>query len=286
MSNYLKVLFLLFFGFCSPGANSAKLEVFVSILPQQYLVEQIGGERVIVRVMVKPGQSPATFEPSPKVMSLYSKSDVYFTIGMPFEQVWIKRVASLNQDISMVQTQPDKDNADGHESHELLPGHHHSFDPHTWLSPVLLLEQAKIVVAELTRLSPQYKDYYLSNYKELSIKINVLHNELLMLFKENNKTNFVTFHPAFSYFARQYGLTQVAIEVDGKEPSAKQISRIINQIKEKKVKYILIEKQFNKVIPQTIANSVDAQLLIIDPLALDYLPNMRDIAEKINKALF
>lgn len=286
MNNSLKLYTLLFFILFSSQACSARIEAFVSILPQQYLVETIGGDRVNVNVMVKPGQSPATFEPSPKVMSIYSKSDVYFTIGMPFEQVWIKRVASLNDDISIVKTQPAENDSSGHDNHVLLPGHHHSFDPHTWLSPVLLLEQAKIVAAELSRISPQDKNYFLNNYNKLSDKVNVLHNDILLLFKENDKSNFVTFHPAFSYFARQYGLTQIAIEMDGKEPSAKQISQVINRIKDKKVKYILIEKQFNQVIPQTIARSVDAQLLIIDPLALDYLTNMKDIAEKINKALF
>ncbi|MCU7939484.1 MAG: zinc ABC transporter substrate-binding protein [gamma proteobacterium symbiont of Bathyaustriella thionipta] len=286
MNNYLKIHILFFFFILPSWAYSAKIEVFVSILPQQYLVERIGGEQVNVSVMVKPGQSPATFEPSPKVMSVYSKSDVYFTIGMPFEQVWINRVASLNSNVSIVQTQPDENDTGSQKDHVLLPGHHHSFDPHTWLSPVFLLEQAKIIAVELTRLSPENKDYYYNNYNKLSFEVNVLNEELLVLFKENNKTNFVTFHPAFSYFARQYGLTQVAIEVEGKEPSAKQIAQVINRIKNKNVKYILIEKQFNKVIPQTIAHSVGAQLLIIDPLALDYLPNMRDIAEKINRALF
>ncbi|MCU7799160.1 MAG: zinc ABC transporter substrate-binding protein [gamma proteobacterium symbiont of Lucinoma myriamae] len=286
MNNYLKLYTLIFFILFSSLAHSAKIEAFVSILPQQYLVETIGGDRVNVNVMVKPGQSPATFEPSPKVMSVYSKSDVYFTIGMPFEQIWIKRVASLNDDISIVKTQPAENDSSSHDNHVLLPGHQHSYDPHTWLSPVLLLEQAKIIVAELSRISPQNKKYFLNNYNVLHDKINVLHNELLLLFKDNNKSKFVTFHPAFSYFARQYGLTQIAIETNGKEPSAKQISQVINRIKDKKVKYILIEKQFNKVIPQTIARSVDAQLLIIDPLALDYLTNMKDIAEKINKALF
>lgn len=286
MNNYLKLYTLIFFILFSSLAHSARIEAFVSILPQQYLLETIGGDRVNVHVMVKPGQSPATFEPSPKVMSVYSKSDVYFTIGMPFEQVWIRRVASLNDNISIVKTQPTENDLSGHDNHLLLPGQHHSFDPHTWLSPVLLIEQAKIIVAELSRMSVQNKNYFFNNYKELSDKVNVLHNDLLLLFKDNNKSNFVTFHPAFSYFARQYGLTQIAIEMDGKEPSAKQISQVINRIKDKKVKYILIEKQFNQVIPQTIARSVDAQLLIIDPLALDYLTNMKDIAEKINKALF
>lgn len=273
MKYYFKIIVLLFFINNTAHAVSAPLETFVSILPQQYLVKSIGGEHVNVTVMVKPGQSPATFEPSPKAMSRYSTADIYFTIGMPFEKVWIHRVASLNQSILVVNTQ-DKNKTSK------------KFDPHTWLSPLLIMNQANIIKNELIRLSPQHKAYFMAHFQQLEANISALHDELLALFQNNNKHSFITFHPAFSYFARAYGLTQIAIEVDGKEPSAKQIAYILQQIKDKNVHYILVEKQFNKVIAKTIADSVDAQLLQIDPLALDYLTNMRDIGKKINKALF
>lgn len=294
LTNILKLLFYIFLVFYSVSIQAATtIETFVSILPQKYFVERIGGERVNVHVMVKPGQSPETFEPSSKLMSLYSKADAYFTIGMPFEQVWIRRVASLNNNISIVNTQEHT----GSEQH-LLPGQHNhkhnpnehetsnKWDPHTWLSPVLAIQQAKLIMRELTRLSPKDKVYLYNNYKKLEFELNVLHKELSELFKHTDKQHFVTFHPAFSYFSHEYGLTQIAIEIDGKEPSAKQIAQVVNRIQDKQVKYILIEKQFNRVIPRTIARSVGAQLLILDPLAWDYLHNMRDIADKINRALF
>lgn len=266
---------------------SASIEVFVSILPQQYAVERIGGDYVNVNVMVKPGQSPETFEPSPKLMSLYSKSDIFFTIGLPFEQVWIDRVASLNKDILVINTQPDKDSLTDHiEKATVSSEHHHSWDPHTWLSPVLFLQQAKIILHELIAKSPENKSYYYSNYNELKHDINVMHDMFSKAFKETSKANFITFHPAFSYFARQYGLTQISIEMDGKDPSAKQVAQVINRMKKEKVAYLLIEKQFNQTIPVTIANSVGAKILVIDPLALDYLMNMRDVADKIRRALF
>lgn len=296
-SNYLKIKILFYFLFFSNFVYSDTIEVFVSILPQQYIVERIGGDYVNVNVMVKPGQSPMTFEPSPKLMSLYSKSDVYFTIGLPFEQVWIDRVASLNDAISIVKTQavekPVINNLDSNQSTlhakdytSLLPGHHHSWDPHTWLSPVLILQQAKIIRHELDSLLPEKKSYFKHNYNKLKSEVDMMHEEFSSIFEQNSKRNFITFHPAFSYFARQYGLTQIAIEMDGKEPSAKQIAQVINRIRNENVSYILIEKQFNQVIPQTIAKSVGARLLVLDPLALDYMVNMRDIADKINKALF
>lgn len=293
ISNLLNIISLLFLLFFSSVVNSASVEVFVSILPQQYIVERIGGDQVNVNVMVKPGQSPETFEPSPKMMSLYSKSDVYFTIGLPFEQVWIDRVASLNDNILIVPTQPASSDAliidlDSNDISlkEQTSEHHHIQDPHTWLSPLLFLKQCKIILHELELLSPENKVKFNNNYKKLVNEVNVINEYIIRLFKHNNKHNFITFHPAFSYFARQYGLTQIAIEIDGKEPSAKQIAQVINRIKHENVNYILIEKQFNRVIPETIARSVGAQLLVLDPLALDYLVNMRDIADKINRALF
>ena len=292
ISNLLNIISLLCLLFFSSVVNSASVEVFVSILPQQYIVERIGGNQVNVNVMVKPGQSPETFEPSPKMMSLYSKSDVYFTIGLPFEQVWIERVASLNDSISIVPTQPASDalifdlDSNDISLKERTSEHHHIQDPHTWLSPLLFLKQCKIILHQLVLLSPENKTYFNNNYKRLVDEVKVINNYIARMFKQNNKHNFITFHPAFSYFARQYGLTQIAIEIDGKEPSAKQIAQVINRIQHEKVNYILIEKQFNQVIPETIARSVGAQLLVLDPLALDYLVNMRDIADKINRALF
>jgi len=283
----MSLCFMLLF---STVSYSDKIEVFVSILPQQSLVEQIGGDYVHVNVMVKPGQSPEIFEPSPKIMSAYSESDIFFTIGLPFEQVWIKRVASLNDDVLVVDTQSSLKEVTGHNLLESTHNHahkdEHEFDPHTWLSPKLYLAQAKIIVQNLSLKKPDKKDYFINNYKELEGEVNTLDNSISSLFKLNPKKNFIIFHPALSYFAHQYDLKQVAIEIEGKEPSARQIAQIVNRIKDEKVAYILIEKQFNQVIPKTIADSVGAQLLMVDPLALDYLSNMRDIAVKINQALF
>lgn len=256
---------------CFNAVQAAKIEAFVSILPQQYFVERIGGDQVNVNVMVKPGQSPETFAPSPKLMFLYSKAEVYFTVGMPFEQVWIERVASLNETIAIVKTQP--------ESKEKT-------DPHTWLSPVLVIAQANRIMTELSRLSPENKELFHSNYNELEKELNVLHDEISTIFKTLEKHKFMTFHPAFFYFAKLYGLTQIAIEVEGKEPSAKQMAKLVDRYQNQSVSYLLIEKQFNQVIPGTIAKSFNAELLTVDPLAKDYLNNMTDIAEKINKALF
>lgn len=270
------------------------LNVFVSILPQQYFVERIGGDQVRVRVMVKPGQSPETFEPSPRLMAQYSSADVYFTIGLPFEQVWIKRLASLNAGISVVNTRPEQQQLlQASHQHEHASEHNHEYkkqnqrwDPHTWLSPVLAIEQARIINLELSRLMPDKKAVFENNFKQLLQQLKDLDQTIAEHFAHTNKHEFLTFHPAFSYFAHRYGLIQRAIEIDGKEPSAKQIARQITALGDKKVPAVLIEQQFNTVIAKTIARSLNAQLLSIDPLAYDYIKNMQDIADKVSRSLF
>lgn len=277
----------------SLNVSAASIEVFVSILPQQYFVQRIGGDLVNVHVMVKPGQSPETFEPSPKIMTAYSTANVFFTIGMPFEKVWIRRVASLNSSIAIVNTQPEKAtlllSEHAHEAHEhenLSEEGSENWDPHTWLSPLIALQQAKIIKTELARLLPDKIEDIDWNYNKLQEELKVLDESVSERFQNRKQNNFLTFHPAFSYFAHQYGLTQLSIETGGKEPSARQIATIINRVKDKKLSYILIERQFNQSIPKTIADSIGAKLLVLDPLAYDYINNMYDIADKIDKALF
>ena len=265
-----------------------KVAVFVSILPQKYFVERIGGEQVNVQVMVKPGQSPETFEPSPRLMARYSGADVYFTIGLPFEQVWIKRLASLNAAIQVINTRPETtlllQQTHQHDSDKYKA--HQQWDPHTWLSPILAIEQAKVIYNALSELQPANTALFEKNFRQLEQQLIQLDQSIAGLFSKTDKHEFLTFHPAFSYFANRYHLTQRAIEIDGKEPSAKQIAALISELSAKQVPNILIEQQFNTVIARTIARSLNAGLLTVDPLAYDYIHNMKDIADKINRSLF
>ena len=279
-------------------SDAKQVEVFVSILPQKYFVERIGGEQVKVQVMVKPGQSPETFEPSPRLMARYSGADVYFTIGLPFEQVWIKRLASLNAAIKVVNTRPetkqllqhthqhdsDKYASDKHAFKKYKS--HEQWDPHTWLSPILAIEQARVIYNALRELQPDKAVLFENNFRQLEQQLIQLDQSIADLFSKTDKHEFLTFHPAFSYFANRYHLSQRSIEINGKEPSAKQIAALISELSDRQVPNILIEQQFNTVIALTIARSLNAGLLTIDPLAYDYIHNMQDIADKINRSLF
>ena len=149
----------MFFSAFNVSYATEKIEVFVSILPQKYFVERIGGEHVNVNVMIKPGQSPETFEPSPKLMNKLAHANIFFTIGMPFEKVWIQRVASINPNLIIADTQADKN--------DLLKAHRHhnvnEFDPHTWLSPLLSVKQSEHIFKHLSDIKPELASIFKRN---------------------------------------------------------------------------------------------------------------------------
>lgn len=283
-----KSILCVFLLFLCCGINlcqgAEKIEVFVSILPQKYFVERLGAEHVNVNVMVKPGQSPETFEPSPKLMNTLAHANVFFTIGMPFEKVWIQRVSSINQSLIIADTQPD--------TRLLLKAHRrhvNEFDPHTWLSPLLAIKQSETIYEYLSALKPQLKGVFENNLIKLKQDLLELDENIsleLKNYSHTDRNHFMVFHPAFSYYARQYGLEQWAIEVGGKEPSSRQMAKIINRIKEKQVKWIIVEKQFDQSSAKTIAKSINAELIALDPLAKDYITNLKLITQQIKTALF
>jgi len=261
----------------------AKPIAFVSILPQKFLLKTLAKDLLDIRVLVKPGQSPETFDPSPKQMAQLSKAKLYFTLGLSFEQTILKRVVANNQKLEVIDT------LSGIEKSIL------QFDPHVWLDPVLFEQQAKSIYLALQQRLPKHRNELQNNFlllqqqfKELNVSINKLF--LNQLSSSNNsassKNNFVIFHPALSHFAQRYHLNQIAIEHEGKHSSAKYLADLMSDLKQQSVKYILVEKQFSKKEAQTVSRVLHAELLEIDPLAESWLDNMFDIANKVNQALY
>ncbi len=280
----ITMYFIILLGCMNMARGAENIQVFVSILPQKYFLERIAGEYVNVDVMVKPGQSPETFEPSPKLMNKLAHARMFFTIGMPFEKVWIQRVAAINPQLIIADTQPEKN--------FLLKSHRHhvsDYDPHTWLSPLLAMKQSELIFEYLSSLKPELRDVFKSNLLVLQQDLTELDQLISAELKDiddKNGKHFMVFHPAFSYYARQYGLEQWAIEVDGKEPSGRQLAETINRVKEKQVKWIIVEQQFDQSTARTIAKSINAKLMSLDPLAEDYIQNMQFITQQIKIALF
>ncbi|NLA58655.1 MAG: zinc ABC transporter solute-binding protein [Firmicutes bacterium] len=277
---------LLLFSSCGLAAGK-RLSVFVSILPQKYFVERIAGGYVSVSVMVHPGASPETYEPSPRQMAELAEAQVYFLIGLPFEDAWLERIQRNNPHLLMVDTRQ------GIELRPIDGGHHHEggghgsaqqgevMDPHIWLSPVLVKRQAETICMTLATLDPANRDEYKQNYRLLVEDLDAVDREIRSILKDVQGKKFMVFHPAWGYFADAYGLIQVPIEVEGKEPNARELAQIIDFARREGIKTIFVPSQSNIKPAETVARAVQAEVVQLDPLAENYLDNLLSTAKAI-----
>ncbi len=277
-----------------PFARAAsQLPVFVSINPQRYFVQQIGRQRVSVQVMVPPGASPATYEPSPRQMADLSKAKIYFAIGVPFENAWLDKIAAANPAMTVVHTDDGIEKIpmaihhhDQEEVHLKAGAHgHRGLDPHIWLSPPLVKIQARTIMNALQKMDASDQAAYQNNYQQFVAQIDLLDSELKAIFTGKQGLRFMVFHPSWGYFARAYGLKQVAVEIEGKDPKPGQLMELIKHAQEKDINIIFAQPQFSARSAKLLAREIGGQVALADPLASDWLDNLRDVARKFRAAL-
>ncbi len=283
---------------------TAKTAVFVSILPQKYFVQQIGGDFVDIQVMVQPGASPATYEPNPRQMTAMAGADVYFAIGVPFETVWLEKIAASNPNMKIVHTDhgikkkampahfhgpdaPDEAGGAPEGEHEQNPHHDHiaAPDPHIWLSPHLVSIQAQAILTTLQGVDPIHRADYEANYAAFISEIRALDVELSTIFSGKQGLQFMVFHPAWGYFADAYGLKQIPVEIQGKSPKPAQLMDLIKLARKSDIRVIFVQPQFSAKSAQVIAASIGGQIVFADPLAEDWASNLRKVAHEIEGAL-
>lgn len=275
-------------------AAAAEKSVFVSIAPQKYFVEKIGGERVEVHIMVPPGASPHTYEPSAGQMKKLSDADAYFSIGGTFEKAWLPKIQSVNPDMVLVDTSrgiEKRSSAHDQDQDELKSapgdksGAFHTaasyHDPHIWLSPPLVMLQARAVLDGLTKIDPEGFAQYASHYASFLSEIVALDIELKERLAPG--TTFMTYHPSWGYFADAYGLRQVPVEIDGKAPKARQIQEAIQHARKMNIRAVMVQPQLSTRDAETIAREINGRTVMADPLAEDWAQNLRRIADLIGK---
>lgn len=272
-------------GKADKGAASGRIVAFVSILPQEYFVKRIGGEYVDVHVLVGPGQSPETYEPTPRQMSALSEANVYFRIGVPFESFMAGKLSSTFANLDIVDTQEGIDR-------RMMAGHHHggessegSPDPHIWLSPELVKVQARTIEQTLANLSPEHAKQFEENLLKFDHDLDSVNARIDSILAPYRGMSIYAFHPAYGYFAEAYGLKQVAIEIEGKEPSAKELAEVIGEMQQASNHVIFVQPQFSSKTAQTIADAIHGKVVPLDPLAEDYLVNLVKMARAIAGAL-
>lgn len=300
IAKIVRCVAMFFFASAAISAPADEIHVIVSINPQKYFVQQIGGDRVHVTVMVQPGANPATYEPKPRQMAALLKAKIYFAVGIPFENIWLKKIASANPKMRIVHTDtgikkisvnryfPGRgDNAGYNKTEYNYPKErdHVVKDPHIWLSPPLVKIQARHIFNALLSADPDHRSGYVGNFHKFMEILDNLDDELKAVFKEKAGRLFLVFHPSWGYFAMSYGLRQLPIEAEGKEPKPARLRELVEYAKKHNIRVVFVQPQFSSKSAKIIAGAIDGQVSFIDPLAQDWLSNMREVSEKIREAL-
>lgn len=288
--------------FCLAGAAVAgkPLSIFVSVLPLQTFVDKVGGDRVETRVMVLPGQSPATYEPTPKQIAALADADLYVRVGVPFEDAWMKRIRSANPDMPVLdlrdglELRPMEAHAhddgsihgggDDREHREAGAGEGNErrvMDAHVWTSPPLVRQMTLAIRDTLARLDAAGADAYAADQAAFDAELAALDRELTDLLAPLQRRSFLVYHPAWGYFADAYDLVQVPIEHEGKAPGARRLASLIEQARAADTRVVFVQPQFDKRAAERVAMAIGGRVEAVDPLAADYADNLRHVARLI-----
>jgi len=256
--------------------------ITVTIEPQRYFVEQLAESLFRVETMVPTGTSPETYDPTPVQMANLARSKAYFCIGhIGFEEAWIERLKENYPKI------PFFDNSTGVSMIEL--GHYHGdhfhsegADPHIWSSPKAARKIVRNMCASLIEIDSENKDQYTANLKKLLEYIDAVDENITQILQNSSQKAFIIYHPALSYFARDYGLTQYSIEFHGSEPSPEQLKQMIEAAKEIGIKTVFVQQEFDKKNAEIIAQELGCQLITINPLSYDWGEEMINIAQALS----
>ncbi len=263
---------------------SIPLKVFVSIPPQRFIVERIGADRVAVEVLIGPGQSPATYELTPKQMARLWDADIFFRIGVPFEKILVEKLALSMDTAKIVDTRQNIELREMDNFGELDHMSHHGhglLDPHIWLNPLLVKIQVETICDALIQHDSVNKDFYENNLSRFLQELDNLNGKITDILEPFSGRSFYVFHPAYGYFADAYGLKQVPVESEGKEPTASRLAQMIARAKKEKIRAIFVQPQFSAKSAKVLAGQIGASVIIFDPLAEDYLSNLKNMAHKL-----
>jgi zinc transport system substrate-binding protein len=317
-SIFLYCLFLLLVQCRPEKTNESAISVFASIPPQKYFIDKIGGSHVEVSIMVEPGASPHSYEPRPSQMTALSKARAYFAIGLEFENAWLSKFERLSPGIRIVHVDsgvekmqssfdPDEKNKKLHSDHR-----HGGLDPHIWLSPELVKKQTEIIYEALRTIDPSNDSVYSLNFRTFLTRIERLQDTVRTLLASAAPSSspnpasirtkpsrsefidtvrsdpsdgvykaFMVFHPSWRYFAREFNLRQIAVEIDGKEPGPRQLETIFDRAKTYGIRTIFVQPQFSQQSAQVIARQIHARIAIADDLAYDWETNLITMAKAI-----
>lgn len=312
MRPFLAVLALLFLLGLAPVASAAEpLTVAVTIAPQEYFLKKVGGVRVAPLVLVPAGSDPHVYEPRPGQMKALSRAAAYFAVGLELEEAWLPKFRAVNPAMRVVRTdagiaklamaaheheehgrghEKAEEHGRGHEKaeehgHGHVHGHEHGLlDPHIWLSPALAKVQAQAMAEALSALDPANAAEYAANSAAFAAECDALARDLGALLADLPSRTFMVFHPSWGYLARDFGLAQLPIEMEGKEPSPRELAHLVEEARKHGIRAIFVAPQFSRRSAGAVAREIGAGLVEADPLAPDWAENLRRVARSLAAA--
>lgn len=254
-------------------AHERPIPVFVSIQPQAYFVKRIGGDHVRVEVLVRPGAGPATYAPTPKQMARLAAARVFFRIGVPFERTLVAKIRRTMPDLLIVDTSAGL--------RQTLEKGEEEPDPHTWMDPMLVKRQGRVIMQTLAKIDPGNRVEYEKNYKKFGDDLEALDGRIRKELQDATGKTILVYHPAYGYFCRAYGLRQKAVEAGGREPSPQQLARLIEEARKENIRVIFVQPQFSKKKARVLARAIGGTVMVFDPLAYDYINNLDQVAKRL-----
>ncbi|WP_257913026.1 zinc ABC transporter, periplasmic substrate-binding protein [Campylobacter lari] len=277
----MRVLFLCLISFLSIYAKDL---VSVSIAPQAYFVKQIAKDTLDINIVIPPNANEHTFEFKPSGILKLEKSDIYFTANLEFENIWILKLKDNLKNTKIISTQNGIDfiplQEHTHEGH-----HHHGDDPHTWLDPLLAKTHAKNITLALIEQYPQNKAFYEQNLENFLKEMDALNLQIQALFKNVKNKHFLVYHPSWGYFAKRYHLSQIPVEIEGKEPKPKDLAKLAKLIQKEQIKAIFVPKGANNNTIKAMASNYNLKIIELDHLPSDYENELLKDAKNIASVL-
>ncbi len=279
-------------GSAPDGPDTHRLRVAVSVPPQAYFVERIGGDRVAVEVMIPPGFSHVDYPLTPRQLTALAATDLYVMVGHPsfdYERRYIIpylkaapriRVVDMSRGMRLIAGEEGEES----EEHDHPEHDHGDGDPHVWVAPETVAVAAGNIARALEAADPAGAPVYRANLHSFIEEIGRLDRDIRAGLAAAPNRKFIVFHPSWGYFARQYGLEQIAIEAEGKEPSAARMIRLIDRARRERVRVVFIEGGFPRKSAQVIADAIGGRVVAADPQQKDWPDSLRRVAAALREA--
>lgn len=271
-------------------ARDGRLDVWVSIPPQAFLVQKIGGDAVQVHVLLDSGQEPHTFQPAPRQLGQLAEADLFVTIGLPFEAALVDKIRGSGFGVEVVDGSAGITRRRENE-HAPHAGHHEhgsgsmGEDPHVWLSPENACIIAENISTAMAGRAKAHASRFEASLSAFCDEMRELDDAIRAMLAPCQGRTFYVFHPAYGYFSDAYGLIQKAMEIQGKSPSPKDLAGLIRKARADGVRVIFVQPQFDARAARALAQAIDGVVEVMDPLAYDLAGNMWDMARAIRRSL-